>query len=120
MNLPTKEEIERAQKYQDKVPDYQVSNGKGKIHEGVIIDDPNFSSYKAKPSNLEPAPHLLFPKNKQNKLSTSVKVSADNQINKVENQDTETDDYSRRPYLSERTRQNYFNLPFQIQEKKET
>ena len=119
VNLPTKEELERAQKYQDKVPDYQVSSGKGKIHEGVIIDNPNFSSFKANPSNQQPAPIIFHPKNKLNGLSTSVKVSPNNQINKVEDQDTENEDYSRRPYLSERTRQSDFNLPIQIQEKKE-
>ena len=85
INLPTKEDLERAQKYQDKVPDYQVSNGKEEIPEGVIIDKQDFSSYKLNPSNQEPAPVLLFPKNKQNKLSTSVKVNQNNQINKVEN-----------------------------------
>ena len=111
VNLPTKEEIERAKQYQDKVPDYQVSSGKGDIHEGVIIDNPNFSSYKANPRNQKPAPTIFNQNNKHNGLSISVKV---NQNNKVENNDAETDD-SLKPYLSERTRQSDFNLQTQIQ-----
>ena len=43
--LPTKEEIEAAQKYQNKVPDYKISSGEGVIKAGVIIDDPRYSTY---------------------------------------------------------------------------
>ena len=43
--LPTPEELELARKYQDQVPDYKISSGEGKIHAGVIIDNPSYSSY---------------------------------------------------------------------------
>jgi hypothetical protein len=119
VNLPTKEELERAQKYQDKVPIYKVSNGEGKIHEGVIDDNSISFSYRANPSNQQPAPIISNTKNKLHGLSASIKPSPYNQINKEEKQDTEADDNSRRPYLSERTQQNFLIQQFQIQEKKE-
>ena len=43
--LPTKEEMEAAQKYQNKVPDYKISSGEWVIKAGVIIDDPRYSTY---------------------------------------------------------------------------
>ena len=45
LNIPTKEELEQAQKYQNKVPDYKISSGGGKIHAGVVLDDPSYCSY---------------------------------------------------------------------------
>ena len=45
LDLPTKEELEMAYKYKDKIPDYQISNGDDQNKEGVIIDNPNYSSY---------------------------------------------------------------------------
>ena len=45
LDLPTKEELEMAYKYKDKIPDYQISNGDEQNKEGVIIDNPNYSSY---------------------------------------------------------------------------
>ena len=45
LDLPTKEELEIAYKYKDKIPDYQISNGDDQNKEGVIIDNPNYSSY---------------------------------------------------------------------------
>lgn len=45
VDLPTKEELERAGQFKDKVPDYKISSGNGVIQSGVIIDNPNFSSY---------------------------------------------------------------------------
>ena len=45
LNLPTQEELDRAQKYKDKVPDYQLSSGGGNIQAGVIVDNPSYSSY---------------------------------------------------------------------------
>ena len=95
LNLPTQEELERAKKYQDKVPDYQVSSGNGEIQAGVIIDKPNFSSYISKPSNQQPAPALFNPNKQEHESSESVGVNLDNQINKVDNLDTETDDSGR-------------------------
>ena len=45
LQLPTQEELEAAKKYQDRVPDYQVSSGGGEIQQGVIMDNPRYSSY---------------------------------------------------------------------------
>ena len=45
VKLPTKDELERANKYKHKVPDYKISSGGGKIHAGVVLDDPGYSSY---------------------------------------------------------------------------
>ena len=42
---PTAQELERAKVYQKKVPDYKISSGGGKIHAGVVLDDPSYSSY---------------------------------------------------------------------------
>ena len=46
MNLPTKEELDRAMIYEDKVPNYAVSSRGEKIQAGVILDDPNYSSFE--------------------------------------------------------------------------
>ena len=45
IDLPTKEELERAGQYKDKIPDYKVSKGNGNIQPGVIVDDLNYSNY---------------------------------------------------------------------------
>ena len=45
LQLPTQEELEAAKKYQNRVPDYQVSSGEGQIQQGVIMDNPGYSSY---------------------------------------------------------------------------
>ena len=45
LQVPTQEELSRAAKYQNKVPDYKISSGGGKIHAGVVLDDPGYSSY---------------------------------------------------------------------------
>ena len=45
VNLPTQEELDRAQQYKDKVPDYQLSSGGGNIQAGVIVDNPSYSSF---------------------------------------------------------------------------
>ena len=45
VKLPTKEEIERARQYQNKIPDYQISSGNGNIQAGVILDNPSYSNY---------------------------------------------------------------------------
>ena len=60
MNLPTQEELEKAQKYEDKVPNYQVSSGNGQIHSGIIIDSPNYPNYMGQPSDQQPAPVEVF------------------------------------------------------------
>jgi len=114
LKLPTQKELEEAKKYQDKIPDYQVSNGKGKIHEGVIIDSISFSCYKANPNNLKPAPTILNTNNQPHTSSCSIKASRNNQITQVENQETDADN-SRRPYLY--GQQNNIFLQTQIQEK---
>jgi hypothetical protein len=50
LDLPTEEEIEMANKYKDKIPDYQISSGDEQNKEGVILDNPNYSYY----NNNEP------------------------------------------------------------------
>ena len=45
LQLPTQEELEAANKYQNRVPDYQVSSGGGQFQQGVIVDNPEYSSY---------------------------------------------------------------------------
>lgn len=42
---PTTQELEKAKIYQSRVPDYKISSGGGKIHAGVVLDDPSYSSY---------------------------------------------------------------------------
>ena len=51
LQLPSQEELEVAKQYQNKVPDYQVSNSEGDLQSKVIIDNPEYSSY-----NLNEAP----------------------------------------------------------------
>ena len=43
--VPTAQELEKAKIYQNKVPDYKISSGGGKIHAGVVLDDPSYCSY---------------------------------------------------------------------------
>ena len=45
LDLPTKEELELASIYQDKIPNYQISQGDEQNKEGVIIDNPSYSNY---------------------------------------------------------------------------
>ncbi len=45
LQLPTQEELEQAKQYQNKIPDYQVSSGGGDFQNGVIVDNPSYSSY---------------------------------------------------------------------------
>jgi hypothetical protein len=46
VQLPTEEELQQAQQYQNKIPDYQVSNNSGgEGQPGVIMDNPGYSSY---------------------------------------------------------------------------
>ena len=45
LQLPTQEEIEAAQQYQNRVPDYQISSGGGQYQAGVIVDKPGYTSY---------------------------------------------------------------------------
>jgi len=56
IDLPTKEELERAEQYKDKIPDYKISTGNGQFQSGVIVDNPNYSYYE----NNEP-PSLFKP-----------------------------------------------------------
>ena len=46
VDLPTKEELERAEQYKDKIPDYKISTGNGQFQSGVIVDKPNYSYYE--------------------------------------------------------------------------
>ena len=50
LDLPTEEELLLAEKYKDKIPDYQISSGDEQNKEGIILDNPNYSSY----NNNEP------------------------------------------------------------------
>ena len=45
LQLPTKEELEAAKQYQEKVPDYKISSGGGQFQAGVIEDNPGYCSY---------------------------------------------------------------------------
>ena len=45
IDLPTKEELERAEQYKNKIPDYKISSGQGHVKRGVIIDNPNYSNF---------------------------------------------------------------------------
>ena len=45
LDLPTEEELELANRYKDKIPDYQISSGDEQNKEGVIIDNPQYSTY---------------------------------------------------------------------------
>lgn len=90
VNLPTKEELERAQRYKDKVPDYQVSSGNGQIHAGVIIDNPNYSSYMANVNNDQPAPVGVHSNNQPPPSSSGVGVNINN-LDNFGDQNTITD-----------------------------
>ena len=46
--LPHKEELEKAKQYENKIPIYIISNGDGNIPAGVILDNPNYSSFERK------------------------------------------------------------------------
>ena len=61
VKLPTEEELERAKKYQNKIPNYQLSSGNGNIHSGVILDNPSYSSYEL---NQPPAAFASVPGDK--------------------------------------------------------
>ena len=117
VNLPTKEELEKAQKYQNKVPDYQVSSGNGQIHAGVIIDNPNYSSYIAKASNEQPAPIGVYPNNQPLETSLSFGENINNRISNVDNQDAKTD--SGRPFNIQKDQQDNYPQQKQILEKPE-
>lgn len=56
LDLPTKEELEKAGQYKDKIPDYKISSGNGNIQAGVIIDDINYSN-----NDYNEPPHIFKP-----------------------------------------------------------
>lgn len=94
--LPTKEEIEAAQKYQNKVPDYKISSGEGVIKAGVIIDEPRYSTYN---QNEPPAESPIVDGNlalAQNQININkalperdnqAKSNISSQVNIIQNQD---------------------------------
>jgi hypothetical protein len=96
--LPTKEEIEAAQKYQNKVPDYKISSGEGVIKAGVIIDEPRYSTYN---QNEPPAELPIVDGNlalAQNRININkalperdnqrgFKSNVSSQVNIIQNQD---------------------------------
>lgn len=49
VKIPTEQELEMAQQYQSKIPDYHVSSSGNKFEMGVIQDDPSYSSYSSEP-----------------------------------------------------------------------
>ena len=51
VDLPTKEELERAEQYKNKIPDYKISSGQEQLKDGVIIDNPKYSNFN---DNLPP------------------------------------------------------------------
>ena len=98
MNLPTQEELEKAQMFKDKVPNYQVSSGNGQIHSGVIIDSPNYCDYRGKPYDQKPAPVQLAPievfQNNKQPLVSQVRIGENQniQVNEIDNRDALTED----------------------------
>ena len=56
IDLPTKEELERAGQYKDKIPDYKISSGNGTVQPGVIVDNPNYSNldFNEPPQSFKP------------------------------------------------------------------
>ena len=97
VNLPTQEELEKAQMFKDKIPNYQVSSGNGQIHSGVIIDSPNNCSYIGKPTDQQPAPiqHAsieVFQNNNQPPVSqVSIGENQNIQVNEIDNRDALTE-----------------------------
>ena len=96
--LPTKEEIEAAQKYQNKVPDYKISSGEGVIKAGVIIDEPRYSIYNQNepPAELPIAGGNLTLAQNQNNINKGLpegdnqpgfKSNISSQVNIVQNPD---------------------------------
>ena len=98
LNLPTQEELEKAQMFKDKVPNYQVSSGNGQIHSGVIIDNPNYCDYRGKPYDQKPAPVQLAPievfQNNKQPLVSQVRIGENQniQVNEIDNRDALTED----------------------------
>jgi hypothetical protein len=94
--LPTKEEIEASQKYQNKVPNYKISSGEGVIKAGVIIDEPRYSTYN---QNEPPAElpivdgNLALAQNQINinkalpERDNQAKSNISSQVNIIQNQD---------------------------------
>ena len=116
VNLPTQEELEKAQKYKDKVPNYQVSSGNGQIHSGIIIDSPNYPNYMGQPSDQQPAPVEVFQNNNHPPVSSvPVEDNQNIQVNIVDNQDMVTE--SDRPFVPAQNQQGNILLQAQIQEK---
>jgi len=54
VKIPTEKELEEAKKYENKIPNYQISTGEEGIQAGVIIDNPDYSNYdKSPPKGFE-------------------------------------------------------------------
>ena len=103
-NLPTEEEIEQAKKYKDKIPDYKISSGNGSFKQGVIMDNPIYSSLMAKPSNQQPAPapeiapiENNINNNINNNMNNNMNNSINTQVNEPENENIQTE----RPFIVE-------------------
>lgn len=60
VDLPTKEELEQAEQYQNQIPNYQIMNVGGESQFGVVQDNPNYSSYN---QNLPPPAFAQIPGN---------------------------------------------------------
>ena len=85
VNLPTKEELDRAMIYENKIPNYIVSRGDGNIQAGVILDNPNYSSFERK---FKPENYILEQgKDDNNALQNFVVGSDPNQMNVINTKD---------------------------------
>lgn len=83
VDLPTEEEIEQAQKYNDKIPNYQISSENGKLPPGVIMDNPNYSNYMSKEVKQQFDPKGINPNingNINNNIPSNVNPNMNNNI----------------------------------------
>ena len=69
VEVPTARELNIAKKYQDKIPDYNISSGNDKFHAGVVIDNSDCSNFNPH----EPPPAFA-------EMGNDVEIN-DNQIN---------------------------------------
>ena len=42
LQIPTNEELEKAKQYQNKIQDYQITNGEGQFKQDIIVDKPDY------------------------------------------------------------------------------
>ena len=89
VNLPTKEELDKAMIYEKKIPNYIVSSCGENTQAGVILDNPNYSSFE---KNFKPEEYIQDQGKDDNNALQNVVVGSDlNQINVI---DTKEQGYS--------------------------